>query len=351
MTIAVDFDGVIHAYSRGWLDGTIYDPPLPGAVEGLHYLLDDDAVFILTTREPEQVTRWLEGHGFDVTTDDRCKRCLGEGGGQELDADSRPAGPAWQCPACKGSGLLTFWNRRGQLLVTNRKLAATVYVDDRALRFESWKQTLAAVADRAPSASRTADATVDRATVLREAADAIERAQDLEDAEQLARFTHLDHESVLQGAAVREKAALLRRMANEAAICPRCGDSLTGYADDDLVYRTGDQRPYCSGECVTAVHRAALKEQRQESPLAPMFEGLERLLVTSSRDWGQYRVDAWLWAVLVGWDCEEDHQHDEVCDDGAAMGEAAQRHGWDDRAVAKARAYRATVRAATVPPG
>ncbi len=42
-------------------------------------------------------------------------------------------------------------------------------------------------------------------------------------------------------------------------LCPRCGTDISDYDDDDFVYRTGDERPYCSGECVVAAHRAALK--------------------------------------------------------------------------------------------
>lgn len=37
--------------------------------------------------------------------------------------------------------------------------------------------------------------------------------------------------------------------------CPRCGESLANYIADDLVYRKGDARPYCSGECVVAANR------------------------------------------------------------------------------------------------
>lgn len=142
MTIAVDFDGVIHSYRRGWQDGSIYDQPMPGALDGLRELLDHHAVFIFTARDPEQVAPWLERYGFNVTTDESCERCRGEGGGQGLDADSRPTGPAWECDTCKGSGLLTFWNQRDQLLVTNRKLPATAYLDDRAVRFVDWDQAL-----------------------------------------------------------------------------------------------------------------------------------------------------------------------------------------------------------------
>jgi hypothetical protein len=141
-TIAVDFDGVIHAYSRGWHDGTIYDDPIPGAVEGLKSLMGSLSVYVHTTREAEQVMPWLEALGFDVTDDDRCGRCYGAGGLLEVDLDYRPTHTEVPCTECKGSGGLTFWNERGRLLVTDRKLPALAYIDDRAVRFVSWPQVL-----------------------------------------------------------------------------------------------------------------------------------------------------------------------------------------------------------------
>lgn len=111
-TIAVDFDGVIHRYGRGWADGSIYDEPIPGALEGLRILLAHYAVFIHTSRNPRQVAEWLAEHGLET--------CV-EG---DIHAP------------------MTFWNDRGPLLVTSRKLPAWRYVDDRALLFTSWGQTL-----------------------------------------------------------------------------------------------------------------------------------------------------------------------------------------------------------------
>jgi hypothetical protein len=113
-TLAIDFDGVIHAYSKGWHDGTIYDPPLPGALEALHTLMETHAVYIHTTRDAAQVAPWLAERGFQVCTD--------------ADAGS---------PA--------FWNERGRLLVTCRKLPAVASVDDRAIPFSNWGQALADV--------------------------------------------------------------------------------------------------------------------------------------------------------------------------------------------------------------
>lgn len=141
-TVAVDFDGVIHAYRAGWRDGTIYDELVPGAREALDALMLVHAVYIHTSREPEQVMPWLEGHGFDVTIDERCDRCTGTGGFAQEDADGRTTHVEMPCQDCQGSGLLTFWTMRGQLLVTNRKLPAMAYIDDRAVRFRNWAQTL-----------------------------------------------------------------------------------------------------------------------------------------------------------------------------------------------------------------
>ncbi|MCM8548931.1 hypothetical protein [Streptomyces sp. STCH 565 A] len=117
MTIAVDFDGVIHAYSKGWHDGTIYDPPMPGALDGLRQLMKQHAVFVLTTRDISQVGSWLLERDFSVR--------LGHDG--------------------------PFWNERGRLLVTNRKLAATAYLDDRAVRFTTWPKALTDLTTPAPA--------------------------------------------------------------------------------------------------------------------------------------------------------------------------------------------------------
>ena len=107
-TVAVDFDGVIHQYSRGWHDGTIYDPPVDGALESLARLQRRYRVVIFTTRvnpdmpggdlQLKRVIDWLEENGFRE--------------GEHFDE------------------------------VTHAKPPAVVYIDDRALHFTSWDQAL-----------------------------------------------------------------------------------------------------------------------------------------------------------------------------------------------------------------
>lgn len=109
-TVAVDFDGVIHAYSKGWHDGTIYDDPVPGAFDALRKLMETYAVFIHTTRDVASVADWISDRTGIRTTN----------------LDPRE-----------------FWNGRGEILVTNLKYPAVAYIDDRGIRFESWDQALA----------------------------------------------------------------------------------------------------------------------------------------------------------------------------------------------------------------
>lgn len=112
LTVSVDFDGVLHAYSRGWSDGTIYDGPAPGALDALRVLMDQYAVTIHTTRPAREVITWLGRYGV-----------LGVVDRHE-----------------------TFWDERGVVMVTSRKVPAIAYVDDRAVHHAGdWDATLAAV--------------------------------------------------------------------------------------------------------------------------------------------------------------------------------------------------------------
>lgn len=93
-TILVDFDGVIHQYSRGWADGTAYDPPMSGAKEALEALEEKGyQVIIFSSRDWEDIEDWLKEHDF-------------------------PDYP-----------------------ITDVKEPAVAIIDDRAIRFHDWAQT------------------------------------------------------------------------------------------------------------------------------------------------------------------------------------------------------------------
>ena len=105
--IAVDYDGVLHAFSKGWHTGDIYDPPMPGAAEALVKLSKRYSVFILTARPAREVLDWCFIHfpdsQFCLVPDD-----------------------------------VKFWDSP-YIGVTNRKLPALAYIDDRAVRFTNWQ--------------------------------------------------------------------------------------------------------------------------------------------------------------------------------------------------------------------
>lgn len=99
-TIAVDFDGVIHAYSNGWQTGEIYDEPVVGAMDAMNRLQKKGyKVVIFTARDLEdgKVSAWITRRWNQETP----------------------------CPE-----------------ITNRKPMAIAYIDDRAIRFTNWRDMM-----------------------------------------------------------------------------------------------------------------------------------------------------------------------------------------------------------------
>ena len=93
--IQIDFDGVIHDTPKGYLNGELYGTLVKDAYFSIkNFLKEGYQVEILTSRSPEEwpkVKEWLGKHGLD------------------------------------------------NLEVTNIKKSARFYIDDRAIRFTTWR--------------------------------------------------------------------------------------------------------------------------------------------------------------------------------------------------------------------
>jgi hypothetical protein len=224
----------------------------------------------------------------------------------------------------------------------DRAAADALVADARRAVHEALAALPASEGDRIPALLADLETAVEkrmamRSAVLREAADGFDAH-----AEKL--LSGIGDKAVFVAKALQEQAAVWR----EAA------ETLRRMAAETPQPETRDGEIALLRLTVDAVEESR-RELRSENArlraqlwtLAAMLEGFARLLATSSRDWGQYAPDAWLWAIVCGWDCE-DTEHDDTCVHGA-MEEMQQRHGWDDAAVAKARRYRAVVRVITEP--
>tara|TARA_B100000614_G_C14522737_1_gene483314 strand:- start:599 stop:997 length:399 start_codon:yes stop_codon:yes gene_type:complete len=106
--VAIDFDGVIHDFDKGWHDGTCYGEPLPGSIEAIKNLSKKYNIIIFTAKAKknrplvngktgvELVKEWLEKYD-----------------------------------------LLDYVNE-----ITSEKPRAKIYIDDNGYRFENWVKTL-----------------------------------------------------------------------------------------------------------------------------------------------------------------------------------------------------------------
>lgn len=93
--LCVDFDGVLHRYSQGYKDGSVYDIPTPGAQDFCTGALEvfDLVVYSARARTESGVSEmraWMQEHGFPhmpitcekppafLTIDDRAVTFTGE---------------------------------------------------------------------------------------------------------------------------------------------------------------------------------------------------------------------------------------------------------------------------------
>ena len=106
--VGIDFDGVIHKNSKGYYDGTIYDEPVEGTKEALALLSSKYNLIIYT-----------------------CK--------------AKPRRPLINGKT--GTELIWEWLDKYELSVyiseiTYEKPTVLFYIDDKAVRFTNWKNTL-----------------------------------------------------------------------------------------------------------------------------------------------------------------------------------------------------------------
>ena len=112
--VAIDFDGVIHNFDKGWHDGTCYGEPLPGSINAIKSLSKKYNIIIFTAKAKknrplvngktgvELVKEWLEKYG-----------------------------------------LIDFVSE-----ITSEKPRARVYIDDKGVTFKNWKQTLSELKEK-----------------------------------------------------------------------------------------------------------------------------------------------------------------------------------------------------------
>jgi len=106
--LAIDFDGVVHNFDKGWHDGTCYGDPLPGALEAVAKLAKRYNIIIFT-------------------------------------AKAKPSRPLVNGKT--GTELVSEWLEKHNVLqfvdeITAEKPRSQVYIDDKGYHFQNWEDTL-----------------------------------------------------------------------------------------------------------------------------------------------------------------------------------------------------------------
>lgn len=106
--IAIDFDGVVHTFDKGFHDGTCYGDPIEGSLESIKELSKKYDIIIFT-------------------------------------AKAKPNRPLVNGKT--GTELVKIWLEKNNVLqyvkeITAEKPRAFLYIDDKGYRFENWSQTM-----------------------------------------------------------------------------------------------------------------------------------------------------------------------------------------------------------------
>lgn len=112
--IAIDFDGVIHRFDKGFHDGTCYGEPIEGSLEAIKKLSKKFNIIIFT-------------------------------------AKAKPSRPLVQGKT--GTELVVEWLIKHNVMqyvseVTAEKPRSQVYIDDKGYRFENWNDTMKFVEEK-----------------------------------------------------------------------------------------------------------------------------------------------------------------------------------------------------------
>jgi len=108
-TIGIDFDGVIHNDNEGYGDGTIYGEPIEGVFNGLAHLKNAGYRIVIFTTKARKDRPLVNGKAGITLIND------------------------WLL----AQGMIGFIDE-----VTAIKPPAKYYIDDKAIKFKNWNQTL-----------------------------------------------------------------------------------------------------------------------------------------------------------------------------------------------------------------